>query len=256
MVDNGILDSVYGMHALVGFLVPSNNQRRRQSFTVQPLSRIPLREDVYHVVRRMIVKAQIQPGAKILEGRLASALAVSRTPVREALRRLEVDGLVVTRPGHSTRVSTLTLSDVGEIYPIVRVLEGLAVRLATPRLAEADLRHMEELTRSIAEHARRGEIEELMAADNQFHGLLHERSQNHRLQKIVRELRGQMERFEYLFFSTPEVVRASVKRHKNLVRVLRSRDALAAQRTLMRQWELGQRALVATIQQKGDGGAS
>lgn len=228
----------------------STDTRGRVHFNLQPLSHIPLRQEVYGSLRRMIVHGHLAPGAKIIEGRVASALGVSRTPVREALRQLESDGLVVTRPGYSTRVTTLTISDVEEIYPLIAVLEGLAARLATPRLTNSDLRYMEEITAALARHARSGQIEKLIAADNQFHGVLHERSQNQRLQRIVAELRGQMERFEYIFFRSKETVAASMQRHKKLVRVLRRRNPAASQGTLQRQWDLGRRALVGLLRKK------
>lgn len=228
----------------------SRTPGRNQSSEMRPLTRQPLRENVYSVLRRLIVQGQFQPGAKILEGRVAKALGVSRTPVREALRRLEYEGLVVTRPGYSTRVTTLTSNDIEQIYPLIAVMEGLAAQLATSCLTSADFNYMNKLTQAMARHARRGEIEKLVAADTQFHSVLHERSQNRRLRRIVRELRGQAERFEYIFFSSPQAVRASVKRHKNLVGMLKRRHPLAAQRTLMRQWELGRRAVLAMIREK------
>ncbi|MDA2913467.1 GntR family transcriptional regulator [Acidobacteriia bacterium AH_259_A11_L15] len=224
--------------------------RHKTQLATRFLSRQPLCEQVHNVLRRMIVEGQLKPGAKILEGRVAAILGVSRTPVREALRQLESDGLVVSRPGYSTRVTTLTVADIEEIYPLVAVLEGLAARLATPRLSNADLDYMRELTDALACYARSGKIQKLVQADTQFHAMLHERSQNRRLQRIVQELRGQVERFEYVFFSSKQAVRASVKRHKNLVRVLKRRDALAAQRSLARQWDLGRRAVVSMVREK------
>lgn len=229
--------------------MPLASQARRAPSDLQPLARKPLREEIYRVLRRTIVQGRLEPGAKIVEGRLAAALGVSRTPVREALHRLEYDGLVINRPGYSTRVTALTVTDVEEIYPIITVLEGLAGRLATPRLSPADLSYMDELTHALAHHARRGEIEKLMAADTRFHAVLHERSQNRRLQRIIAELRGQMERFEYVFFSSPAHVRASLARHKKLVRVLRRGDPAAAEQTLIRQWELGRHALLEMVRE-------
>lgn len=194
----------------------------------------------------------LEPGSPVVEEQIASSLSVSRTPVREALHRLEYDGLVHTVHGFSPRVSGVTIADIEEVYPIVMALEGLAAYLATPRLTQTDLRRMEELTRAMARHGRRGEIEHLVAADTEFHGLLHRRSQNSRLRRIVRGLRSQMERFEYLFFSFPAQVRASVVRHRRLVRILRRKDPRAAQRALMAQWDEGRRALIVIVGERGE----
>jgi len=203
----------------------------------------------------MIVHGQLAPGAKIIENQVAGLLGVSRTPVREALQRLEYDGLLATRHGHSTRVTAATVQDIEDIYPVIATLEGLAARLAVRHLSSSDLRTMEELTHAMARHARGGEIDKLLAADNKFHAVIHGASQNRHIQRAVAELRGKMERFEYAFFSTPRALRASLKRHRNLVRVLRQRDPRIAQRTLERQWDLGRRALLKIYQTQSDAGS-
>jgi DNA-binding GntR family transcriptional regulator len=95
----------------------------------------------------------------------------------------------------------------------------------------------------MTEHLRRGEIDKLMQADTEYHSLLYERTNNPRLQRMVRDLRGQLERFEYIFFSSKDVARTSLKRHKHLIRVLKKRDPEAAEKALLRQWEWGPRVL-------------
>ncbi len=224
---------------------------RTTGFSIAPLSRKLLSGEVYQALRRIIVQGQLTPGAKLIENQVANLLGVSRTPVREAFQRLEHDGLLVTRPGHSTRVTARTVQDIEEIYPLIASLEGLAARLAVSRLSGTDLRYMEELTRAMARHARRGEIDELLAADTKFHAVIHEASQKRHIRRAVADLRGKMERFEYAFFSSPRAVRASLKRHRNLVRVLRQCDPHTAQRTLERQWDLGRRALLKIYQSQG-----
>ena len=209
----------------------------------QPIERRNLRDEVYRVLWRMIVHAELEPGSKVAEEEVASALGVSRTPVREAMHRLEFEGLLTASPGQSPTVTTPTLEDLEEAYPVIAALEGLAVRLAVPNLTDDDLRRLEELTDAMAEHGRRGEIEELTEVDTHFHRLLHERARNRRLQRIVSELRRQMERFEYTFFSSPSDVEASLKRHRKLVRILKRRDAMGAQRALEQQWDQGRQTL-------------
>jgi DNA-binding GntR family transcriptional regulator len=188
----------------------------------------------------------------VAEEEVASALGVSRTPVREALHRLEYEGLLGASPGQSSTVTPPTPEDLEEAYPVLAVLEGLAVRLAVPNLTDDDLRRLEELVDTMADHGRCGEIEELMEADAQFHGLIHERARNSRLERIASEVRRQMERFEYTFFSSPSALEASLKRHRNLVQVLRNRDPVAAQQALERQWDLGRQAVREALEEQAD----
>lgn len=191
----------------------------------------------------MIVRRELAPGTRITEGQVAELLGVSRTPVREAFQRLSFDEFLIDQPGRCAVVSPITLQKIDEAYPLIAVLEGLAVRLACPRLTEADLRHMEQLTSQMAQHGRRGDTELLMQADNSFHGVLHQRAENGRLHRVVADLRQRLERLEYVFFSTPEAVQASVRRHRKLVRILRRGRPAAAQAALEKQWELGQHAV-------------
>ncbi len=215
---------------------------------LKPLARKPLADEVYAVLRGMIVRRELSPGTRVTEIEIAKLLGVSRTPVREAFQRLSFDELLTNPPGRSPQVSPITLQRIEEAYPLIAVLEGLAIRLACRRLTESDLRHMEALTQQMALHGRRGETEQLMQADGQFHGVLHERAENQRLHRVVLDLRARLERLEYVFFSTPEAVAASVKRHRRLVRVLRRRDPRAAQKALERQWELGQESVRSLVE--------
>jgi len=226
------------------------SESRQQSWGLQPLKRKPLGDDVYAVLRKMIVHRQLEPGSKIVEAQIASLLGVSRTPVREALQRLEYEGWVETQMGRSPRVTPMTASKIEEVYPLIAVLEGLAVRLALPHLTAQDLQHMKELTNTMASCARRGDIEKLLEADTQFHGLLHERSQNGRLRRFIGDLRGRTERLEHAFFSTSVAVQGSLRRHRKLVRLLERGNPQAAQRALEKQWDMGRKELLEIVRQR------
>ena len=219
-----------------------------EALHTQLLSRQPLAGEVHRILRRMIISGEFRLGDELKEGEIAVRLGVSRTPVREALRKLEHEGLVLIRPGYVSRVTPLAIRDLEEIYPLIAVLEGLAARLASPNLSDQDLNRLDRLTHEMANSLKEGAIEKLMEADGQYHELLYDRAHNARLQRVVRELRGQMERFEYAFFSTPDAAHTSIQRHKQLVKVLKKRDPAAAEKALLKQWEWGPRVLRAVIQ--------
>jgi len=222
---------------------------RHSAVSIRPLARKPLADEVHTALRQMIIRRELAPGARITEGEIAEVLGVSRTPVREAFQRLAYDELLIDHPGRSPQVQPITLRSVSEIYPLIAVLEGLAIRLACRRLTGQDLARMEALTAEMAEHGRRGEADRLMEADAEFHGVFHERAENVRLHRVVLDLRRRLERMEYVFFSTPAAVEASLKRHRKLVRVLRQRDPRRAQKALERQWELGQQAVERLVEE-------
>lgn len=215
--------------------------RRRANLRTMRVERKWLGEEVYAALRKMIVQRRLQPGDRLVEGAVAELMGVSRTPVREALQRLEYDGWVNAQPGHSPSVAPITLQEVSETYPLIAVLEGLAVQQALPNLTDADLDRMEALTDAMERHSRRGEVELVVAADADFHAVLHERSRNTRLQRIVGDLRSHMERHEYTYFSEPSVLDGSLIRHRRLVSLLRQGDGRAAEQAIRQQWEVGRR---------------
>jgi DNA-binding GntR family transcriptional regulator len=212
--------------------------------TLTPVARKPLGDVVYSALRRSIVTLELAPGSKVTEVEIARRLGVSRTPVREAFQRLELEGWLITLPGMSPRVTPLAPEKADQTYPLIGVLEGLAVRLALPHLTRKDLHFMQEQTDRMERMARRHDPEGVLAADARFHAVLHERTGNPRLVETISELRGQMERMEFLFFANRRAVQASLKRHRRLVRVLRTRDLRVAQRAIERQWDMGRKSVL------------
>jgi len=197
----------------------------------------------------MIIRRELRPSSLITEGEIAQLLGVSRTPVREAFQRLAYDELLILKPGRRPQIEPITLSKIEEAYPLIAVLEGLAIRLACRRLTESDLQHMEELTADMERCGRRGDTESLMVADNGFHAVLHERAENMRLHRVVTDLRRRLQRLEYVFFSAPEAVKGSVKRHRWLVKVLRKRNPREAQKALEYIWGVGQESVQRLVEQ-------
>jgi DNA-binding transcriptional regulator YhcF (GntR family) len=113
------------------------------------LEKRSMREDVYAVLREWIVIGTLEPGEKLRDVDIAAHLGVSRTPVREALRRLEDEGLIETKQNAWTRVSGVTGALAARIYPILQALEPLALELAAPHLTRADLRAMPRVNKHI-----------------------------------------------------------------------------------------------------------
>ena len=137
---------------------------------------------------------------------------------------------------------------------MLALLEGLAVRLAAPRLTAEDLRVLQKIVETMKAASGSGDVEELVRADAEFHDYLIVRSQNRRLHRALTDLRAHAERFEYLFFSSKKEVRASLRQHERLVQILKRRDARAAQRHMVKQWDFGGRALLRLIRDQHPAG--
>jgi len=183
----------------------------------------------YWTIRDAIRSGVIQPGDRLIELELAAALAMSRTPVRDALRQLEAERLVEKAASRGFVVPTMTIDDIVEIYEIREVLEGLAARRAAMRMGEAEVAALSE-TVERAERARdAGDLTVLWQASNQFHTMLRAGNRNARLPRLL-ALMLDAHRSLRLHEFAPERVDAAVAEHRAIYEAIAARDADLAER--------------------------
>jgi DNA-binding GntR family transcriptional regulator len=130
-----------------------------------------LRDEAYRRLRAAVLSGELAPGDPLSIDRLAAELALSRTPVREALARLRDEGLVQTRPRSGTRVSPLRLDEAGQALAVIGAMHELAVRSAVPRLREQHLARLAEAAQRFEQALKAGDYEQAIAADDEFHGV-------------------------------------------------------------------------------------
>lgn len=216
--------------------------------TVDRIERQLLREQVYATLRDWIIHGVLQPNEKVRDVELAERLGVSRTPVREALRRLEDEGLVQTEANRWTRVAPLGLEDACELYPIIWTLEGLAIRMAGPVLTGADLDEMRQLNQRLARALQDKEPVEASAIDRDFHLVFIRRSGNQELIKILQGLKLKLRRLEAAYFGRCLVAERSVIEHEQIIAVLAAQDFDAAMRAVEANWRNSLARLMDEIQ--------
>ncbi|MGB9885762.1 MAG: GntR family transcriptional regulator [Moorellales bacterium] len=190
----------------------------------------PLRELVFEALRDAIVNGTLAPGERLMEVQLAEELGVSRTPVREAIRRLELEGYVVTVPRKGAYVAGISAKDVAEVFEIRAALEGLAAELAAERITEEELEELERRLHRVAVCVEEGDLEALVEADTQFHEVLYRASRNRRLSQIIGHLREQIQRFRASSLATPGRRYETLEEHKKIVEALAKRNAALARR--------------------------
>src|SRR5713226_2183826 len=140
-----------------------------QSYTLEKIDRIPLRERVYYLVQRAIVSGELQPGQRVRDIDLASQLGVSRTPVREALQRLGDEGLVEMLPGALTRIVLLDMQAAQDAFLVVAVVHALATRLAVSRLTESDIGTLRQANNNLVVALEAHDVVCAIQADDAFH---------------------------------------------------------------------------------------
>lgn len=187
----------------------------------------PLVPQIHRLVRRAIVVGRLAPGAAIREPALATGLGVSRTPIREALLRLQGEGLVDMRPQAGTFVSAVDPARVEEAILVRDALEPRVVRATALRIGARELARLEGLTAEMAAAAAAGDHEGFIAADDGFHGLLVEASGHRHVAAIVATVNAHLDRLRHRD-PGPERPRASVREHAAIIAALRARDPDAA----------------------------
>ncbi len=188
----------------------------------------PLRDMVFDVLMNAIMQGQLSPGERLLEVQLADEMGVSRTPVREAIRRLELEGFVVMVPRKGAYVAGLSIDDVESVYEIRTALETLAVRLAAQRMEAADYEQLDELAGKMQQTWQEGDVDNWVNLDARFHELLYTFSRNERLISMMSNIMEQLSRYRIISLANVEVRQNSLNEHQTLIEALKRRDSDAA----------------------------
>jgi GntR family transcriptional regulator of gluconate operon len=201
-----------------------------------------LREAALSAIRQAILRGDLAPGQRLVESDIAEQLGVSRAPVREALRQLETEGLVVSAPHRGSFVAELSATDLREIYTLRAALESLAVRIVTEKASAETLAQLRQAVADMAGAAREGDLARLAALDMSFHEMLCRAAGHSRLLDIWLSMTAQIRAFidltNTLYLPADEVVRL----HAEVVEHMEDGRAGEAERALARHiLEVGER---------------
>jgi DNA-binding GntR family transcriptional regulator len=206
---------------------------------VNPIERQLVRDRAYGTLRGWIVEGILKPNEKMRDAELALRLGVSRTPIREALRRLEDEGLVQTAPNRWTRVSPLDVGDGKRLYPIIAALECLAVRSGGSLLDSQDLQELIGANERLARGLKKKNPVEASDADHDFHRVLVHHVENPELLKILEELKVKLRRLETAYFRGSVVADRSVREHEQILAALKKKDIENAAKAVDDNWRNG-----------------
>lgn len=183
--------------------------------------RISAKDRALSQIQRWIIDGTLQPGEKLNDAELAEALGVSRTPVREALQLLEVQGLVQMQPGRDTRVTTIEKEDILKMYSTLSALHALAAELAAPLILPEQIETLKQLNAEFAQAIETGQPYQAMELDEQFHGIIIDAADNPYISSFSASLQIHIRRYKYVFLKRPfPSANASVREHEALVAAL------------------------------------
>jgi len=190
----------------------------------------PLREIVFQALREAIISGELKPGERLMEVQLAEEMGVSRTPVREAIRKLELEGLVVMVPRKGAYVAGLSMKDAADVFEVRQSLEGLAAALAAERITDEEIEALERILLEINDAAEKNDLNLIIQKDAEFHNILFKASRNDKLVQIINNLKEQIDRFRIQSFENPGRLKKLVEEHKKIVEAISERNVEKAKK--------------------------
>ena len=170
------------------------------NFKVNMNEYLPLRDVVFNTLRQAILRGELKPGERLMEIQLANKLGVSRTPIREAIRKLELEGLVLMIPRKGAEVAEITEKNMRDVLEVRKALEELAVQLACEKITAEEIEEMKKAAEEFRMILKNKDITEIAEADVRFHDIIYMATDNQKLILLLNNLREQMYRYrvEYL----------------------------------------------------------
>jgi DNA-binding GntR family transcriptional regulator len=187
-------------------------------------------EQLYTYLRRAIYQGELQPNERLVEAAIAELAGVSRTPVREALHKLQVDGLVAVT-GRGLVVGNISADELVELCAVRETLEGMAAGLAAGSRTEMDLIALRHINGEFRQAASRGNVPALVKLNHAFHEAVWQAARNRYLARQLQSLRGQIERLQPTTLAVPERQRIATTEHQAIVTAIEEQDVDQAERT-------------------------
>ncbi|WP_108658486.1 GntR family transcriptional regulator [Acuticoccus kandeliae] len=198
--------------------------------TEHPTGGQPAAQRVLDELRGLIVKGDLAPGSRIVERALCAKMNVSRTPLREALKLLELDGLIELSQNRGARVRPFTTQEAVSLFEVLAGLESLAAELATARITPEGMRNLLALHRRMADHYARGEKDPYFALNSQIHEAVIVATENPVLLATHRQLMLRAKRGRYMAIVDPRRWQQAMEEHEELMDAIMRRNAADAGR--------------------------
>lgn len=193
---------------------------------------LPLRDVVFNTLRQAILKGELAPGERLMEIQLADRLGVSRTPIREAIRKLELEGLVLMIPRKGAEVAKISEKSLRDVLEVRRSLEELAIELACQRMTEEEIARLEETQEAFREAVNHGDAMGIAESDEHYHDIIYYGTGNARLVQILNNLREQMYRYRLEYIKDADKRQVLLVEHDNILKAIKGRRVAEAKEAM------------------------
>ena len=209
---------------------------------------LPLRDVVFQTLRQAILKGELKPGERLMEIQLAQKLGVSRTPVREAIRKLELEGLVLMIPRKGAEVAEITIKDLEDVLEVRAALEELAVCDACENITEEQILALKEAADNFQAALESDDLVKCAETDMAFHEIIYSATNNKRLLQILNNLREQMYRYRFEYIKDATQYERLIQEHNDIYESIMRKDKETAARVVTRHVDNQEEAITRQLQ--------
>lgn len=213
---------------------------------------LPLRDVVFQTLRQAILRGELEPGERLMEIHLANRLGVSRTPIREAIRKLELEGLVVMIPRRGAIVASITEKDLKDVLEVRRTLEIMAGEIACDRITPELLEELNKTGQEFGKLKDSDDFTSLAEVDVKFHDVIYAATGNQRLITILNNLREQMYRYRLEYLKDTGSHERLNAEHHEIYESIRKGDKAAVSAVIGRHIDNQRDAILAAIRENGE----
>lgn len=209
---------------------------------------LPLRDEVFNTLRQEILTGKLKPGERLMEIHLANKLGVSRTPIREAIRKLELEGLVIMIPRKGAEVAQISWKSLKDVLEVRRALDVLAIELACERMTQEELESLYRACESFEEATKTKDTRKIAEADVAIHDIIVASTGNKRLIQLVNNLSEQMYRYRFEYIKDSSQHRMLIEEHKEMYRSIQNKDKIAAAGVVKKHIDNQEEAIIRQLQ--------
>ncbi|NDO49657.1 GntR family transcriptional regulator [Lachnospiraceae bacterium MD335] len=214
---------------------------------------LPLRDVVFNTLRQEILTGKLKPGERLMEIHLANKLGVSRTPIREAIRKLELEGLVIMIPRRGAEVAQISWKSLKDVLEVRSALDALAIELACERMGQDDLELLYKACERFEQATDTKDTRKIAEADVAFHDIIVMSTGNKRLIQLVNNLSEQMYRYRFEYIKDESQHDMLVQEHKEMYRCIQCKDKKAAASVVKKHIDNQEEAIIRQLQlEKGE----
>ena len=214
---------------------------------------LPLRDVVFNTLRKAILTGELKPGEHLMEIHLANQLGVSRTPIREAIRKLELEGLVIMIPRRGALVAQITEKDLKDVLEVRRALDALCAELACERITQEEKQQLKAACEEFEKATETGDATTIAAADVKLHEIIIEATGNRRLIQMIKNLSDQMYRYRFEYIKEKDQHNNLIREHRMIYESIINNDKEQAAKAATVHIDNQEKSIIRQIRMERDG---